>query len=195
MGGGSSGVRGDIAGGRVAIFDELIEVARGQGAQIGGEVRLAADGAAGVHELVETVLVGVLLVPEACAGGAFLAWADAVAPVVGVGEAAAGPTQYGSLHGAHRVDERLADAIHVRDLRLFADPDAVVDHAAEMLDEVAVDLWRYGGDGLAGENLDVCVRLGRLGEETGAAEGKRRGSQCGGFEEAAARGRSRILRH
>ncbi len=71
-------------------------------------------------------------------------------------------------------------------LRLLADPHAVVDHAAEMLDEVAVDLGRDGGDGLTGKYLDVGVSLCRLSQETGAAQSERGGGKGGGFEEGAA---------
>ena len=68
--GGRGGVRGHQPGGRVAVLDLLVEVARRQRAQVGGQIRLASDGAAGVHELVQAVAVGVLLAPEAGAGGA-----------------------------------------------------------------------------------------------------------------------------
>ena len=88
--------------------------------------------------------------PEVGARGALVARADAVAPVVAVGEAAAGPAEDRRLDGFRRSDERRADTEGVRDLRVFADPDAVVDDSAEVLDEVAVDLGRDGADGLSG---------------------------------------------
>ena len=181
------GVGGEVACGGVAVLDLLVEVAGGEGAEIGGEIGLGADGSAGVHELVEAVLVGVLLAPEGSAGGTLVAGADAVAPVVGVGEAAAGPAEDGCVDGAHGVEEGGADAVLVGDGGAFADPDAVVDDSAEVLDEVGVDLGGDGGDGLSGEDLDggVGVRAG-LGEEGGVAEGDRGGGEGGGFEEGSA---------
>jgi hypothetical protein len=140
-----------------------------------------------VHELVQTVSVGVLLAPEAGAGGTLAGGAEAVAPVVGVGEAAAGPAEDGRFDGAHGVDEGLADAVGVGDFGVGADPDAVVDDAAEVLDEMGVDLRRDGGDGLGGKNVDVGVDGGGgLREEMRAAEGESSGSEGGGLEGDAA---------
>ena len=154
---GGGRVRGDRTRGRVAVFDFLVEVAGGEGAHVGGEVGFGADGSAGVHELVEAVAVGVLLSPEGGAVGPGGGGTDAVAPVVGVGEAAAGPAEQRRLNGAHGVDEGLADAAGIGDFGVGADPDAVVDDAAEVLDEMAIDLGGDGGDGLGGEDIDVGV--------------------------------------
>ena len=85
---------------------------------------------------MQPVSVGVLLAPEAGARGTLAGGAKAVAPVVGVGEAAARPAQHRRLNGLHGVDEGLADAVGVGNLGVRPDPDAVVDHAAEVLDEV-----------------------------------------------------------
>src|SRR6202030_60401 len=125
--------------------------------KIGGKVGLASNRTAGTHKLVKAVRVRVLLVPEPGAGGTFGGGTDAVPPVVAVGEAAARPAQDGSFDGAHGVDESLAHAIHVGNFRTFADPYAVVDNSAELLDEVRVDLRRDGGDGFGGENVDARV--------------------------------------
>src|SRR6185437_12962567 len=182
------GVRGNIARGRVAVLDLLIEVARGQRAQVRREVRLAADGAAGVHELMQAVAVGLLLAPEGGARGARLGSADAVAPVVGVREAAAGPAQQRRLDGLERIDEALAHAAGIGDLGIRPDPDAVIDYAAKLLDKVAVDLGRDGRDRLGGKDVDVRVDgRGALREEARAAQSKRGGS-CGGGLEGGATG-------
>ena len=98
--------------------------------------------------------------PEIGAARTVVGRADAVAPVVAVGEAAAGPADDRRLDLLHLVDERLADAVDVGNLRVFADPDAVVHDAAEMLDEMAVQLGRDRADRLADQNLEA--RLGRL---------------------------------
>ena len=126
---------------------------------------------------------------KAVRAGRLCARADAVAPVVGVGEAAAGPAQQRGLDGAHGVDEVLADAVDVGDLRVLANPDAVVDDSAEMLDEVTVDLRRDGADGLGGEDLDVRVDLRGLREQRRRTESERGGGECAGLEKGAAGGR------
>ncbi len=186
-GGGIGGVGGDVAGGGVAVLDELVEVFGGQGAEIAGEVGLAADGAAGAHELVEAVAIVFLLVPEGGAIGAFRGGADAVAPVVGVGEAAAGPAKDGGLHGLHGVDEVEADAVKIGDLGFFADPDAVIDDAAELLDEVGVDFGGDGAEGFRRKDVDGGVGGGRGGLAGGVArEGGGSGGEGRGLEEAAA---------
>jgi len=69
------------------------------------------------------------------------------------------------------IDEVLADAVDVGDARTFADPDAVVDDAAEVLGELAVDLGGDGADALVEHDLDVCVR----GRAPGAARAKSEG--------------------
>ena len=58
------------------------------------------------------------------------------------------------------IDERAADAAVVRHLRALADPDAVVDDAAEVLGEVPLDLWRDAADGLVQQNVDARVGRG-----------------------------------
>ena len=69
--------------------------------------------------------------------------ADAVAPVVLVGEAAAGPADDGSFDTFQRVDEGGADTACVWDFGVFSDPDAVVDTLAEMLGELSENIAVY----------------------------------------------------
>ena len=66
--------------------------------------------------------------------------ADAVAPVVFVGEAAARPADVRHLQRLERGDDVVADAARVRDAGVRADPDALVDAVAEMLGELAEDV-------------------------------------------------------
>src|SRR5262249_35713553 len=86
--------------------------------------------------------------PEVRATRAIFAGPDAVAPIVAVGEASTGPTDDARLDPLHRFDQRLSDAADVRDLRVFADPDAVVDHAAQVFGEMAVDFRSDSADRL-----------------------------------------------
>ena len=86
--------------------------------------------------------------------GAFGAVADAVAPVVLVGEAAAGPAQHRHAELLERGDDVVAEAARVGDRRVLADPDAFVDQAAEVLGELAVDGRVDDGAGRVGAHGD-----------------------------------------
>ena len=107
--------------------------------------------------------------------GAVSRAADAVAPVVAVGEASAGPADRRPRgQAAAAVDERAPDAAGIGNLRAFADPDAVVDDAAEVLDEVPVE---------------ICGRSGQSARRAGCrCARRRRGSNA---ESAPARCRRR----
>ena len=64
---------------------------------------------------------------------------DAFPPVILVGEASARPPHDGHFDRAERVDGVAADAVLVRDAGVGADPQALVDAAAEMLRELSID--------------------------------------------------------
>ena len=85
----------------------------------------------------------------------------AVEPVVAIGKAASGPAPDGSFYGEHRVQKVFAEAVKVAKFSVLADPDAVVDDAAELLDEVAVDLRCDGAYGFGGKHGDggFCLVL------------------------------------
>ena len=86
----------------------------------------------------ELVRLG-LLAPAAEPPRASATRPDAVAPVVLVGEAAARPAHDDVPELFDMLDERLADAVDVGDLRVGSDPDAIIDDAADVLGELAVD--------------------------------------------------------
>jgi hypothetical protein len=117
-----------------------------------------------VHELVQPVRVRILLVPEAGAGRSFGRGPNAIAPVVAVGKATARPAEDRRLDRAHRIDKGLANATFVGNLGAFANPDAVVDHAAELLDKVAVDFRRDGANWFSRKNVDAGISLRGLGQ-------------------------------
>src|SRR5262249_34095453 len=77
------------------------------------------------------------------------------------------------------VDQLLADAVDVRDLRLGADPDAVVDHAADVLGELAVERGPDRADLPAEADGGRCTgraSRGRPPDDAGApARDQRRG--------------------
>src|ERR1700677_1728072 len=58
------GVRRHIACRRIAVFDLLVEVSRRKRSKIGGKVGLASNCTAGVHKLMQSIAVWVLLIPE-----------------------------------------------------------------------------------------------------------------------------------
>src|SRR5688500_4137838 len=85
---------------------------------------------------------------------------DTRAPVVAVRETTARPAQVRRGDALHIVDEGSSNSIDVRNLRLLADPNAVVDDSAEMLDEVSVDVRADDSSGSVGAqfNLGFCRR-------------------------------------
>src|SRR5262249_61743661 len=89
-------------------------------------------------------------------------------PFVAVAKTSPGPPFDAPLNPFHRFDKRLADPADVGNLRVFAYPDAVVDHAAQMFGEVAVYLRRDCADRLVQKKLDSPVGPPRLfrGEAT-----------------------------
>src|SRR5699024_10721525 len=113
--------------------------------------------------------------------GPLLARADAIAPVVVVGEAAAGPAQVRDLQRAQRLDHVIADAARVRDLGVLAHVEAAVDAAAQMLGGRAGDV---PADRVAGA-VEVDDDAGR------AAADRRRSGPVGGGGSAARGGLAR----
>ena len=92
--------------------------------------------------------------PEVRPGGTLRVGPGAVAPVILIRETAAGPADDRRFDGAESVEQCLANAAHVGNFRRFAHPDAVIDHRAEMFDEMAIDLGRNGGNGLVDHHVD-----------------------------------------
>ena len=116
-------------GGSVAVKHPVVEFLRRAGPHIRGEIGIGAGQAAQTDELVnaELVRLGVVqpgrhtslpVVVGARAGSA----TDSVAPVVAVGEAAAGPAIVRRADALHVLDEAAADAVEVGDLRIRVRP-------------------------------------------------------------------------
>ena len=128
------------------------------GPDVGGDVWLGADQAAEVHEFVNAKLVGLggvdsgghAALPEIVSAGPPGGLADPVAPVIPVGKATAGPAEIRRADPLHVVHKLFADSVHVWYRRVLAHPHAIVDDAAEVLDEVPIDLRADDGSGLAG---------------------------------------------
>jgi hypothetical protein len=132
-----------------------VKLAGSAGADVGRQIRLGSHQAAEMHELLDAELVGLgrihagrhAALPIVIGARPSRRFADAVAPMISVGKAAARPAKIGRPNPLHVVDELFADAVHVRDRRVTPHPDAIVDDAAKVLDEVPINL-RAGHDGL-----------------------------------------------
>src|ERR1700747_346711 len=80
--------------------------------------------------------------PEIRAARAFFGGADSVAPVVAVRKTSAGEADHRGFNLAHVFDQTFAEPIGVCYGGFLADPDAVVEHATEIFDEVTVNVGR-----------------------------------------------------
>ena len=79
-----------------------------------------------------------------------------VASLLPVGEASAREAHHRRLDLHHLVHKFLADSIHIRNFGILADPDSVVDDAAQVLDEVAVDIGRDRAEDLVEYNFNAA---------------------------------------
>ena len=160
---------------------------RSTGAYVRSYVGLGPDLAAEVHEFVNAKLIYFgsvytfrrAALPEVVCRGRGIA--DAVAPVIAIGEAASGPPEIGSAETLHVVDESSADSLDIRDLRIPPHPDAVIDHAAEMFNKVPVDMRTDCGSGFAERKFVFCI--GGEGEIAGGSCTDR--YRSAGFEKCA----------
>ena len=139
------------AGRCVAVVDPLVEILGRQAPDVAGNVRRGAGEPAEPHELRSAERVGLEALraaglfgerfrvhPEAGTHRPCGARTDAVTPVVGIGEAAARPADHRRAQRFQGIDQGLPDSSDIGDAAVLADPHAVVDYAAQVLDEVAV---------------------------------------------------------
>src|SRR5206468_3852286 len=138
----------DRAGRRVAIRNPVGELLRRARSYVGRHIRLRANQAAEAHKLVNSELVGFGCLetrghpplPVIVSARAPRRPANAGAPVVRVRKTATRPTQVRRADSPHIVDKLRADSVRVRDLRTAAHPNAVINHAAQVFDKVAVEM-------------------------------------------------------
>ena len=145
-----------VAAGRaVDVFDEIARLVEPARAEVDREHHLGADGVAPVGEFVHADGVGVRRVPgEVEPRRPLFARADAVFPIIGGNEIAAGIAHDRNLEVAHELGDVAAHAVRVGG-RMTGLVDAGVDRAAEMLEEGAVEpivdlrdrVIPMGGDG------------------------------------------------
>jgi hypothetical protein len=155
-----------------------------QTAHIRCQVRLGTNQFAKLHELIGAKFVRLITVvgrrfvavgavPEIRTPRPLVSRTDSVAPIVAVGEAAARVAHHGRFNLFHMLDHVATQPVHIRHFGLGSDPQPVVNHAAQVLREMTIDVGR--DDSLRFVKQNVDARIGRrrrlLGQrrETGHA--------------------------
>ena len=147
---------GPAAHGRlVAVFHPVGHLLRRAGARVGAQVRRRAELPAQQHELVCAERVALLDAPGLVKRGHSVP-ADAVLPVIGGDEAAAGPAHHRDAQTPERGDHVAPEAVRVAE-RVAGVVEAAVDLAAKVLDELPVD---HGIDVVQGAPLVDVKRDG-----------------------------------
>src|SRR5690606_11399957 len=124
------------------VLEPLRHLARGRATHVTGDVGLTVEQLDQLHELMGAEGV-VLLDPAPVrvdAHRALVARTNAVAPVVFVGEAAAGPTDDRDLELLERLEHVGTEAACIGNGGILAYPDAAVNAATEVLRELAVQV-------------------------------------------------------
>ena len=127
---------------RVEVFHPTGHFLHRAAAHVGGQVGLGIQQLAQLQKFVgaEAVILQVVAPPHVQHLRALRRGPDAVAPVVGVGEAAAGPAQVGHLDFLQRLHHVQPDAALLGHVQLFIYPKTIVNAAAQMLSELPVDV-------------------------------------------------------
>jgi hypothetical protein len=146
------------------VFDPLHRLLHGAAADVDADVGLACRACSqrSRNSCVPKWLFSTT--PPQCVliiDGPFLARADAVLPVVLVGEAAARPAQLGNVELLQRGDHVVAVCRGCWGWANLADPDALVDAAAEVLGELAVDVAVDDRNGAPAGSPDARLRCRR----------------------------------
>ena len=165
-------------GGRGHVLHPLHLLLHGAAADIEAHVRFDVEQLAQVEEFVRAEMV---VLHHATPVGVvdrrtLLARADAVAPVILVGEAPARPAQLRHGERLQRGKHVVAVAPRVGNGRIHANPDALVDTAAEMLGELAVD-------GLVDDRAGLGGVDGERGGRRFGCGGEGRRTECDGRQE------------
>src|SRR5262245_19182367 len=150
----------------VTIRDPVVKFPGRAGTDVGRQIRLGADQATKSHELMNAEMVGLRrmppgrhpMLPKIVSPGTLRRWAYSVAPVITVGEAASRPALIRSADSLHIVNELLANSVYVRNPGIASHPDAVIDYAADMLDEMTVEMRVDDRAWFVRRNFDFYVR-------------------------------------
>src|SRR5690606_24465548 len=155
----------------------IVNYCRSTGDVVDVDVGVRSDQLVQVHELMRAERIRIDAAPARVdAPRALVARPDAVAPVVLIGEASAGPTQHGDFERLERFEDVVADSPSVRDRRILSDPDAVVDQSTEMLRKMTVDMRMNLRLRLIRSYEDVR-RAGTLCRSSGGNKNQQRGTQ------------------
>src|SRR5690606_36040323 len=141
------------------ILEPLRHLARGRATHVAGDVGLAVEQLDQLHELVGAEGV-VLLDPAPVrvdAHRALVTRTNAVAPVVLVGEAAAGPADDRNLELLERLEHVVTESACIGNGGILANSDAAVNTATEVLRELAVQIAADGVARPIGPNREFDV--------------------------------------
>ncbi len=152
--------------------------------RVDADIRLRADALAVAQELVGAEAVGFKRAPGVIGtGGTLVARADSIGPVVAGGEVPARPPKDGNAEGLHRLDHVLPIAVGVGKRATLLE-DAAINTAAQVLGEVAEDVWVHLADhavgidaNVRGRRLRSHPRAGQETEQRGIEGSSRRHSQ------------------
>ncbi len=134
------GQGGRLVGGEV--LQPLRHLARRARTQIGVDVGVGTDELHELEEFVSAERVGFRHPSPVGVEGRRprCARADAITPMVLIGEATAGPAHQRHVQVAQSRDDVVAEAMRIGDGRVLANPDAFVDSPAQVFRELAVDV-------------------------------------------------------
>src|ERR1700683_3743550 len=96
----------------------------------------------GIVSMIRGAVLRLYAFPKVGAPGPFVDRANAIAPIITVGKTSAREPYYRSLDLAHVIDQLFTNSIDLRDRRVLANPNAIIDYAAEIFGEVPVDIGR-----------------------------------------------------
>lgn len=148
--------QGCTSGRRVTVFHPVIEFQGGQAADVGRDVGLGADQPAKTNEFVRSELIGFenlsaffmqpcrigINFPEVRPLGTFRCWTDSVFLVIAIRETSSGPTDDRHADLFEGVKELGTYAVPVGDFRSLTNPDPDIDHSADVLCKVTVEVAR-----------------------------------------------------
>lgn len=163
----------DRAHRRVAVQHPIMKFFRSSRTDVRRKVGLRTDEFAKAHELVRAEMVcfagihtcGNERLPKIVRTGTLVHRSDTVPPVVAVGKTAPWPAHIWSADVPHVHHKVSSNTVEIRSGRIRTDPDAVVNHPTQMLDEMSVEVWTDDRLRLARTQLDGRARNKHLPSE------------------------------
>ena len=158
--------RGGLVGGH--IFHPVGRLLGSAGTDIDRDIGLGADLVGEIHKFGRAKSVWLhhtaphRVEPRRALGSR----AHAITPIITIGKAAARPAHHGHLDGAQSRNHIAADAAHIGDAGILADPDATIDALTQMLGKLAKDVaidHRAGLIGLHHQRAGRCCGARRCG--------------------------------